>query len=127
MTIARKSIGCVGLVLCGLLGVIAPVRAATVNLAVDANTEADWASDNLYRASGTCALPGAFAKVQTAVKSATPTLADTVSADGDYCYRATAVDTAGNESITFSNMVGVTVNVNPPAAPANLRKISVTP
>ena len=110
-----------------VLGGFVIADAATVNLAVDANTEADWASDNLYRASGTCALPGAFAKVQTAVKSATPTFADTVSADGDYCYRATAVDTAGNESITFSNMVGVTVNVNPPAAPANLRKISVTP
>lgn len=104
-------------------------HAATVNLAVDANTEADWASDNFYRAPGTCLNPGAFAKVGTALKStagAAVTFTDSAVPDGQYCYAATAVDTVGNESVQ-SNKLGVTVNVNPPAAPANLRSISVTP
>lgn len=104
-------------------------QAATVNLAVDANTETDWASDNLYRAPGVCANPGAFAKVQNVLKTtggAAVQFSNTVTIDGDYCYKATAVDTANNESI-FSNTLGVTVNVNPPTAPANLRSVSVIP
>lgn len=104
-----------------------PVEAATVNLAVDPNTESDWASDNLYRAPGTCANPGAFAKVASAPKGPTVTFADSVTVDGNYCYKATAVDTTGNESLSFSNAVGVTVTQNPPAAPANLRSVSVIP
>ena len=102
-------------------------EAATVNLAVDPNIEADWVSDNFYRAPGTCAIPGAFAKVGTALKGATVAFNDTVSADGVYCYAATAVDTAGNESVQ-SNKLGVTVNVNPPVAPGNLHQVGpVTP
>lgn len=103
-----------------------PADAATVKLAADPNTEADWASDNLYRAPGQCANPGAFAKVGSVLKGVTVAFVDTVPADGDYCYAATAVDTAGNESVQ-SNKVGVTVNVNPPGAPANLRQVGVTP
>ena len=93
--------------------------------AVDANTEADWASDKLYRATGTCAAPSNFVTVATAPKTtggAAVQFTDVNVADGTYCYRATALDTAGNESV-FSNALGVTVNENPPAAPVNLRQV----
>lgn len=103
--------------------------AATVNLAVDPNTEDDWASDNFYRAPGSCARPGAFAKVGNVPKTtggAAVLFSDTAVPDGTFCYRATALDTSGNESV-FSNSVEVVVNINPPAAPTNLRRVSVTP
>lgn len=118
------------LILCAICA-LAPALgwAATVKLAADANSEPDWASDNLYRAPGACTNPGAFAKVSTVPKTtngAAVAFTDANVADGTYCYKATAVDTAGNESL-FSNSVEVVVNVNPPAAPANLRSVGVTP
>lgn len=111
------------------LGGWSAAAAAVVSLAADPNTEADWAGDRLYRAPGSCTQPGAFAVVASAPPTtggATVTFTDTIPTDGTYCYYATALDTAGNESAP-SNRVEVRVDTRPPTAPANLRVLGVTP
>lgn len=113
----RRSIYGFGLWLAGILclGCVGSAEAATGTW--NANTDVDLAGYKLYQAPGTCALPGAFATVATFPKTAT-TGTVAITADGTYCFRLTAFDTAvpPNESL-FSNSAELVINANPPAAP----------
>src|SRR5512138_2536666 len=62
------------------------------------DTVADLAATNVYRAPGSCVNPGAFAKVNTFPAPQNSGVLVNPSADGVYCHKATAVDTANNES-----------------------------
>ena len=112
------------LLLFGLLLCVGSAEAATVTATWNANTDADLNGYNLYQAPGACALPGPFAKVATFGKTST-TGTTSIAADGTYCFKLTAFDTANNESL-FSNTAEKVVNVNPPAAPTGFTITSVT-
>ena len=83
----------------------------------DAVVDPDLQGYNLYRAPGTCATPGAFAKVQSYGLVATGPIPNP-SANGTYCHKITAFNPAG-ESL-FSNTVELKYVVVPPTAPQNL-------
>lgn len=115
--LSLKRLLCVVVVL-GAVGVGSSMplaRAATADwLAV---TDATLQGYNLYRAPGSCATPGAFAKVATyglVTSGAVPNPA----ANGTYCHKLTAFNLAG-ESV-FSNTAELTYVVNPPSAPQGL-------
>ena len=121
----KNRLGLFGIVFLCLLGFAGFAESATVNLAVNPNTESDWAKDRLYQASGSCATPGNFVMVKEVPRATSITFSVTISADGTYCFESTAVDNSSNESI-FSNRVEVTIDTVPPAAPTSLTITSVT-
>ena len=110
------------MILCLVLGAVIVSQAATATWGPN-DTVADFAGVNVYRAPGSRANPGAFAKVGMFPKPATSGALTDPAVDGAQCHRATAFDTAGNESV-FSNTAEFTYNVVPPKAPATF---SVTP
>lgn len=91
------------------------------NLALSAtaswNAVPDAEGYKLYRATGTCANPGAFATVDTYGLVTTGTVTNP-SANGTYCHRLTAFNAAGESP--FSNTVEYKYTVTPPVAPQNL-------
>lgn len=99
----------------GVINFMPLVHAATADwLAV---TDATLQGYNLYRAPGSCATPGAFAKVASygiVTSGAVPNPAT----NGTYCHKLTAFNLAG-ESV-FSNTAELTYVVNPPSAPQGL-------
>lgn len=94
-----------------------PITSYAATASWDAVVDSELQGYNLYRAPGTCATPGAFAKVQTygvVTSGAVPN----PSTNGLYCHKMTAFNQAG-ESV-FSNTVEFKYVVVPPAAPQNL-------
>jgi len=84
------------------------------------NPEPDVAKYNVYRKIGAAPTRTAgdlFASIPNT--AATPTFVDTVTADGDYFYAVTAVDTANNES-PLSAAKDKMVDLVPPSAPVGL-------
>jgi hypothetical protein len=105
--------------LCAISMSLAVPTAEAATASWNANTESDLAGYNLYRAPGACANPGAFAKTDSYAKTATSGPVTNPSADGTYCFKLTAYDTAANES-PFSTSIEVNLNVVPPLAPTGL-------
>lgn len=82
----------------------------------DAVADPDLQGYNLYRASGSCVTPGAFAKVQS-YGLVTSGPAPNPATNGTYCHKLTAFNAAG-ESV-FSNTSEFKYVLFPPAAPQN--------
>ena len=92
--------------------------ATTNTLTWNKNPEADVAKYNIYRSVGTAPIRGA-SNLLASVPSTLLIYVDTVTADGDYFYGITAVDTANNES-PLSATVHKVVDLVPPSQPSGL-------
>ena len=94
--------------------------ATTNTLTWNKNPEPDVAKYNIYRNIGSAPIK-AFNNLIASVAntSASPTYADVVSADGDYFYAVTAVDTSNNES-ALSVVKDKVVDSVPPSPPVGL-------
>ena len=100
-----------------LLLLLIPSSLFAATASWDAVVDPDLQGYNLYRAPGSCATPGPFAKVNTyGLVTSGPVSNPTV--NGTYCHKITAFNPAG-ESL-FSNTVELKYVLFPPAAPQNL-------
>ena len=90
----------------------------TNTLTWNKNAETTVVGYNVYRNIGSAPTKIASEKVNTTVIP-TLTYIDVVSADGDYFYAVTAVDTVGQES-GISNVVDKVVSAIPPQPPTGL-------
>lgn len=100
-----------------LLLVLIPSSLFAATASWDAVVDPDLQGYNLYRAPGSCATPGPFAKVNTyGLVTSGPVSNPTT--NGTYCHKITAFNPAG-ESL-FSNTVELKYVLFPPAAPQNL-------
>ena len=79
--------------------------------------ETDVVKYNIYRKNGAApAVPGDRLASTPQIATTPVTYVDTVTADGDWFYGVTAVDTAGNESV-LSNIKDKLVDTLPPQPP----------
>lgn len=104
------------MVLILLLILLVPTLSFGATASWDAVVDPELQGYNLYRAPGTCANPGAFAKVQSygvVTSGAVPNPAT----NGVYCHKLTAANAAGESP--FSNTSEFKYTVNPPPAPQN--------
>lgn len=106
---------------------VAQAATTTVNLAWDAVPDPGLAGYRIYQGTNCTAITLPATPVKT-VTAPTTTTSITGLADGAYAWKATAFDSAGNES-GFSNCVTFQADTIAPAAPGALRVVSsvVTP
>lgn len=92
----------------------------TNTLTWNKNPEPDVAKYNVYRQIGSAPTKTPSNLIASVANtSASPSYADTVSADGDYFYAVTAVDTSNNES-ALSAVKDKVVDSVPPSPPTGL-------
>ena len=104
------------MIILALLVVLIPTVSFGATASWDAVADPELQGYNLYRAQGTCATPGAFAKVQIYGVVTSGTVPNPP-ANGTYCHRLTAFNAAGESP--FSNTVEMKYVVVPPVAPQN--------
>jgi len=92
----------------------------TNTLTWDRSPESDVAKYNIYRKNGSApAKPGDRLASTPQIATTPVTFVDTVTADGDWFYAVTAVDTSNNES-ALSAVKDKLVDSVPPTAPTGL-------
>jgi len=100
-----------------LLAVCLPSVCMATTASWDAVSDPELQGYRLYRATGSCVTPGAFATVNT-YGTVTTGIVTNPTTNGTYCHRLTAFNSAGESP--FSNMVEFKYVVVPPLAPQNL-------